>query len=320
MIKPCHFAVAVSALAFTVIGVSINPVLQDVSGPAHHMKNDATGSAKNMVYRRGRIPGPLPRTLRRSQAAARLNQRNIKRNFIKRDLQNWQLQDSYSPSSTALVNDAYPKPAVVGQIRNRMEVSTPASAIADPSISSAMTPNDVPGFVEIAIPDQSAGVARTVSGLAYSPGSDSQNGEMELGTSPTHSTQFFLSRVGNVGGSTTYRLRAAIADPATQELVDHCATFPTSPPGPLSLKKCTPSSMSGFSQSFLYDSASGELQPVYTPASFFGPATGNQQATAGQVSQQQVASNCDQSSTKTSKRDGILPLPKSSAVLYFVSA
>ncbi|KAI9614765.1 hypothetical protein H4Q26_009157 [Puccinia striiformis f. sp. tritici PST-130] len=113
-------------------------------------------------------------------------------------------------------------------------------------------------------------------------------------------------------------------DSTTFQSVDHCATFPISPAGPLSLKKC--GMMPGFSQTFSYDTASGELQPVYHDDSSSSLAANDQNVPSRQHNKRQFYrdSNCEPALAPLSKRDGSpspSPSPSpSSAVLYFVPA
>lgn len=146
---------------------------------------------------------------------------------------------------------------------------------------SLVTQSGVPGFVEVATHVFKSSLAKTVSGLAYSTNNTPNGTSFDLGTSDDQSTQFFMSPVSGSNGSVVYQLRVPILDSDSFTTVDHCATFSISPPGPLSLQNCGP--IPGCSQRksllnlagkmsltfsslhlvFSYDSASGQLQPIY---------------------------------------------------------
>ncbi|OAV94211.1 hypothetical protein PTTG_00624 [Puccinia triticina 1-1 BBBD Race 1] len=201
--------------------------------------------------------------------------------------------------------------------RDHAKLASPKPASeAGFSVASETFPSDIPGFVDIALPDQHAGVARTVSGLAYSMNSDLGTGELELGTSTSHSTQFFMSPIKTHPGSSLYRLRVPVMDSSTFQTVDHCATFPITHAGPLSLKKC--GSLPGFSQTFSYDTASGELQPVYNDAPISSLAESNPNLPGHQINKRQFyrVPNCESESAPLSKRDGTPP--SAAAIFYFV--
>lgn len=280
-------------------------------------KPEHVGPTTQIKDSRRHIQGPLPRILKRAQA---LKQKYMegKRALIKRQLErqlisSLQNNQSFNPG----MNEYYDHPSTSAPLTvGNARLETPIPPGNSAAYSEQMTQRDVPGFVEIAIPDQNAGVAKTVSGLAYSPYSDDLHEGLELGTSPSHSTQFFLSPIDNTGGSSLYRLRVPIIESASLEAVDHCTTFALSPPGPIMLKKC--GDWPGFSQSFSYDSASGELQPVYDISPVDQYQSGRT-APPSRIFKRQVApitKNIPQSVGPAERH--VLTLSKFSAVLYFV--
>ncbi|KAH8916410.1 hypothetical protein BT69DRAFT_782088 [Atractiella rhizophila] len=105
-----------------------------------------------------------------------------------------------------------------------------------------------------------------------------------LGTSPTHSTQFYLFLNTNSSSSAQNSTQnGTLAQPATfaanEQVVElrlpilnstdmssslTCATFSANPPSKLQLAPCG-AQPEGYSQSFAYDSSSGQLKPFYAP-------------------------------------------------------
>lgn len=109
-------------------------------------------------------------------------------------------------------------------------------------------------------------------------------------------------------------------DSTTFQTVNHCATFPISPAGPLSMKKC--GSLPGFSQTFSYDAVSGELLPVYQDGSSSDLAASDQTVLSPQMSKRRFYrdSNCEPGSIPLSKRDGKASTSNPSGIFYFVPA
>lgn len=101
----------------------------------------------------------------------------------------------------------------------------------------------VPGFVEVAYPLAYSNLAKTVAGLVYSINSDRNDTGFDLGTSPSQSTQFWLSPAGNASDSdsasqNTFELKVPIVDAASLVASEYCATFPVGPEGEMSLQPC----------------------------------------------------------------------------------
>ncbi|KAH9820251.1 hypothetical protein DFH28DRAFT_708579 [Melampsora americana] len=172
-------------------------------------------------------------------------------------------------------------------------------ALVDPA---TITQSGVPGFIEVATPLFKSALAKAISGLTYSMGNGST---FDLGTSNTHSTQFFMSPMNATSGQMVYRLSIPILNSSAFETVDHCATFAISPPGPLSLEKCGP--VPGCSQLFSYDKNSGKLQPIYgigeddSSSNSTSPAMNSSvSASSGTYRMTQMGSNMNSTSTSNS--------------------
>ncbi|MBW0503337.1 hypothetical protein O181_043052 [Austropuccinia psidii MF-1] len=120
--------------------------------------------------------------------------------------------------------------------------------------------NGIPGLMKVAILDSASGLSKATYGLAYSLDSTANDAGLELLPSASHFTQFLLSPIASTAGPLLYRLKLLL-NSTSPRMVEQCATFAISPPGPLSLQNCGPVVKS--SQSFAYDEISGKLQPVY---------------------------------------------------------
>ncbi|KAH9448052.1 hypothetical protein MJO28_011613 [Puccinia striiformis f. sp. tritici] len=320
--KSSHVALVVSALAMTASGVSIGHLPPSPTKVSHSSTHES-GRETQPITRRRPARGPLARTHKRAKISKNLSrEEDTDSNAnIENQLPTF---EEYIKSFPRESNRSLHLPSARPKRVNPKLVQPNSASKATTSIPTTAHSSDIPGFVDIALPDLNAGLARTVSGLAYSMNSAIGSGELELGTSATHSTQFFMSPIKNRPGTSLYRLRVPVMDSTTFQSVDHCATFPISPAGPLSLKKC--GMMPGFSQTFSYDTASGELQPVYHDDSSSSLAANDQNVPSRQHNKRQFYrdSNCEPALAPLSKRDGSpspSPSPSpSSAVLYFVPA
>ncbi|EFP86401.1 hypothetical protein PGT21_029639 [Puccinia graminis f. sp. tritici] len=318
--KSSHVALVVSALAMTASGVSIGQLPPSPTKLSQNSKEYESGPGIEAINRRRPARGPLPRTHKRAKGSKNLLQEENRTLSKGNDENELPTFEEYINSLTHPTHRNLRSASAQLNRGNAKHANPNSARKAIASVAVKATSSDIPGFVDIALPDLQSGVARTVSGLAYSMNSG-LGGELELGTSASHSTQFFMSPIKSRPGSSLYRLRVPVMDSATFQTTDHCATFPISPAGPLSLKKC--GSMPGFSQTFSYDAASGELQPVYHDDSNSNLATNDQNVLNHQIHKRDFSglSNCDPASAPLSKRDGT---PSSSqppsALFYFVPA
>lgn len=307
--KSCHVALVVSALAMTASGVSIGSLPPSPTKASRDSRQYKSALEVQPNNSRRQALGPLARTHKRAEASRSLSrgEKTFSRGNIENQSPTFEEYIASFPHET--------KRNLRAKLANH-----PSSSKATTSVHGSALSGDIPGFVDIALPDQDAGVARTVSGLAYSMNSDSATGELELGTSSSHSTQFFMSPIKNGVGSSLYRLRVPVMDSTTLQSADHCATFPISPAGPLSLKKC--GSMPGFSQTFSYDPASGELSPVYQEGPSPSLVAGGQNVLSHQINKRQFyrVSDCGPASHNLSKRARTTSSSQPSGILYFVPA
>ncbi|PLW16340.1 hypothetical protein PCANC_21159 [Puccinia coronata f. sp. avenae] len=314
VMKSSHVALVVSALAMTASGVSIGSLPPSPTKLSRNSREQLPASETQVINRRRPARGPLPRTHKRVRSS-KYFPRGEKENVENLPPSLEEYLHSF-PHETA--RSLHSPSSQLHQVNANLVKPNSASE-AIPSVSDSTLSSDVPGFVDVALPDQGAGVARTVSGLAYSLNSD-PTGELELGTSASHSTQFFMSPIKNRPGSSLFRLRVPVMDSTTFQTVNHCATFPISPAGPLSMKKC--GSLPGFSQTFSYDAVSGELLPVYQDGSSSDLAASDQTVSSPQMSKRRFYrdSNCEPGSIPLSKRDGKASTFNPSGIFYFVPA
>jgi hypothetical protein len=118
-----------------------------------------------------------------------------------------------------------------------------------------LAPSGVPGFVEVGSQVSHSSLAKSIAGLVFSADGSSNATSFDLGTSPSHSTQFFLVPAPDANSSSdaananlnVVRLQIPVLNSQTLDSNDYCATFDLTPPSPLTLQKCGPST--GFSQS-----------------------------------------------------------------------
>ncbi|KAL7006073.1 hypothetical protein EMMF5_004411 [Cystobasidiomycetes sp. EMM_F5] len=150
-------------------------------------------------------------------------------------------------------------------------------------------PSGTPGFVEVASTLFHSNLAKTVAGLVFSKDPEGNSSDFMLGTSDSHSTQFYLAQINgtartaslddmvpintlpanttvskmNATGVPMYQLRVPVLNSQTLQPDDYCATFDVKPPSPLSMQPC--GQVDGHSQAFSYDTTTGQLVPVYPP-------------------------------------------------------